>query len=110
MNNIIKISKKYKLKVIEDCAQSQGAKFNNKFVGTFGSLGCFSFYPTKILGGYGDGGFILTGVGFGEGDSYLVKTDGNGNIEWSHNYSFPFNTNNFNALLTLLIIFALRID
>ena len=60
MNNIIKISKKYKLKVIEDCAQSQGAKFNNKFVGTFGSLGCFSFYPTKILGGYGDGGFILT--------------------------------------------------
>ena len=44
-----------------------------------------------------DGGFILTGVGFGEGDSYLVKTDGNGNIEWSHNYSFPFNTNNFNG-------------
>ena len=60
MKNIIKISKKYKIKVIEDCAQSQGAKFNNKFVGTFGSLGCFSFYPTKILGGYGDGGFILT--------------------------------------------------
>jgi len=60
MKNIIKIAKKYKLTVIEDCAQSQGAKFNNKFVGTFGSLGCFSFYPTKILGGYGDGGFILT--------------------------------------------------
>ena len=60
MDKIIKISKKYKLSIIEDCAQSQGAKFNNKFVGTFGSLGCFSFYPTKILGGYGDGGFILT--------------------------------------------------
>ena len=60
MEKIIKISKKYKLSIIEDCAQSQGAKFNNKFVGTFGSLGCFSFYPTKILGGYGDGGFILT--------------------------------------------------
>jgi len=60
MDKIIKISNKYKLSIIEDCAQSQGAKFNNKFVGTIGSLGCFSFYPTKILGGYGDGGFILT--------------------------------------------------
>ena len=60
MEKINKIAKKYKLEVIEDCAQSQGAKLNNKFVGTFGSLGCFSFYPTKILGGYGDGGFILT--------------------------------------------------
>ena len=60
MDEIIKISKKYKLKVIEDCAQAQGAKYKNKFVGTFGSFGCFSFYPTKILGGYSDGGFILT--------------------------------------------------
>ena len=60
MEKIIKISNKYKLSIIEDCAQSQGAKFNNQFVGTFGSFGCFSFYPTKILGGYGDGGFILT--------------------------------------------------
>ena len=60
MEKIIKIAKKYKLKVIEDCAQAQGAKFKNKFVGTFGTFGCFSFYPTKILGGYGDGGFILT--------------------------------------------------
>ena len=60
MDEIIKISKKYKLKIIEDCAQAQGAKYKNKIVGTFGSFGCFSFYPTKILGGYSDGGFILT--------------------------------------------------
>jgi len=60
MDDIIKIAKKFKLKIIEDCAQAQGAKYKNKFVGNFGDLGCFSFYPTKILGAYGDGGFITT--------------------------------------------------
>ena len=60
MDTIVKISKKYKLKVVEDCAQSQGAKYKNRFCGNIGDLGCFSFYPTKILGAYGDGGFILT--------------------------------------------------
>ena len=60
MEKICKIAKKYKLKIIEDCAQAQGAKFKNKYVGSFGNVGCFSFYPTKILGAYGDGGFIST--------------------------------------------------
>ena len=60
MDKINKIAKKYNLKVIEDCAQAQGAKYKGKFVGTLGDVGCFSFYPTKILGAYGDGGFLLT--------------------------------------------------
>ena len=60
MDKILSIAKKKKITVIEDCAQSQGAKFKNKFSGTFGKFGCFSFYPTKILGAYGDGGFITT--------------------------------------------------
>ena len=60
MSKILKIAKKYKIKIIEDCAQAQGAKYNKKFVGTLGDFGCFSFYPTKILGAYGDGGFITT--------------------------------------------------
>ena len=60
MREIIKISKKYKLKIIEDCAQSTGSKLYNKKSGSFGDLGCFSFYPTKVLGAFGDGGFITT--------------------------------------------------
>ena len=60
MKEIRKIAKQYHVKIIEDCAQAQGAKFKNKYVGSFGDVGCFSFYPTKILGAYGDGGFIST--------------------------------------------------
>ena len=60
MDKINKIAKKNNLKVIEDCAQAQGATYKNKCVGTLGDAGCFSFYPTKILGAYGDGGFITT--------------------------------------------------
>ena len=60
MEKIIKIGKKYKIKIIEDCAQAQGATFKKKKVGTLGITGCYSFYPTKILGAYGDGGFVTT--------------------------------------------------
>ena len=60
MDEIMKIAKKHNIKIIEDCAQSQGAKYKKEFSGTIGDYGCFSFYPTKILGAYGDGGFILT--------------------------------------------------
>ena len=60
IDEICRIAKKFNIKVIEDCAQAQGAMFKNKYVGTFGDLSCFSFYPTKILGAYGDGGFVGT--------------------------------------------------
>lgn len=59
MDNILKIKKKYKIKIIEDCAQSFLAKFKGRNVGNFGDFSCYSFYPTKILGAYGDGGFII---------------------------------------------------
>lgn len=57
---IMQIAKKYHLKVIEDCAQAHGAEYRGKKVGVFGDFGCFSFYPTKNLGGFGDGGALVT--------------------------------------------------
>lgn len=60
MSKIMALAKKYKLEVIEDCAQAHGAQFKGKRVGSLGIAGCFSFYPTKNLGAYGDGGAIAT--------------------------------------------------
>ena len=58
MDAIMDIAKRHNLYVIEDCCQAIGAKYKGKMVGTFGDIGCFSFYPTKNLGGMGDGGLI----------------------------------------------------
>lgn len=60
MNPIMELAKKFNLRVIEDCAQAHGAEYHGKKVGTFGDVGCFSFYPTKNLGAFGDGGAIVT--------------------------------------------------
>ena len=49
MNQIMKIAKKYNLKVIEDCAEAHGARFDNKIVGSFGDIACFSFYSNKNM-------------------------------------------------------------
>ncbi len=60
MDPIMEIARKHNLKVIEDCAQAAGAEYKGKKVGSIGDAGAFSFFPTKNLGCYGDGGAITT--------------------------------------------------
>src|SRR5690606_34982760 len=59
MSPIMEIAKKHSLAVIEDCAESQGAVFKDRFVGTIGNVGCFSFFGNKIMT-TGEGGICLT--------------------------------------------------
>lgn len=60
MDKIMKLANKYKLTVIEDCAQSIGSKYLGQYSGSFGKIGCFSTHPLKNLNSFGDGGFITT--------------------------------------------------
>jgi dTDP-4-amino-4,6-dideoxygalactose transaminase len=60
MDPLMEIAKKHNLYVVEDCAQAFGASYKNKKVGSFGDFGCFSFFPSKNLGCYGDGGMVIT--------------------------------------------------
>lgn len=57
---IVAVCHKHKIPLIEDCAQAHGAIVNERKVGSFGTVGCFSFYPTKNLGALGDGGAVVT--------------------------------------------------
>ena len=60
MEPLLDVAARHNLAVVEDCAQATGTKLRKQHVGTFGQLGCFSFYPTKNLGSYGDAGAIIT--------------------------------------------------
>jgi len=60
MSKFMEISREYNIPVIEDCAQAIGSSLNGKKIGSIGRLSCFSFFPTKNLGAYGDGGFVAS--------------------------------------------------
>jgi dTDP-4-amino-4,6-dideoxygalactose transaminase len=76
MAPVVDLCKKYNLKLVEDCAQSHGAKFNGQMTGTFGDIGCFSFYPSKNLGAFGDAGAITTNDEKIAGDIKMLRNYG----------------------------------
>ncbi len=61
MGPLLEVARSRKIEVVEDCAQAAGAVYRGERVGSFGAVGAFSFYPTKVLGGFGDGGMAVTG-------------------------------------------------
>lgn len=76
MASIMELARKYQLYVIEDCSQAHGAMVDGKKVGTFGDIGCFSFYPTKPLGAFGDAGAIVTNSAELASKIYMLRNYG----------------------------------
>ena len=68
MDPILEIARRHNLKVVEDAAQAHGTEYRGKRIGTLGDAGCFSFFPSKNLGAYGDAGAIVTN------DEHLART------------------------------------
>ncbi len=60
LDPLLALARRKNLALIEDCAQAHGAEYHGKRAGSLGIVGCFSFYPTKNLGAYGDGGMVVT--------------------------------------------------
>lgn len=90
MPTIMNIAKKHNLKVIEDCAQSFGAKLGDTTTGSFAEAGCHSFFPSKNLGCFGDGGLITTN----DDDIYtqLIALRNHGSFERYHHHIIGFNS------------------
>ncbi|MEJ2695543.1 MAG: DegT/DnrJ/EryC1/StrS family aminotransferase [Candidatus Sulfobium sp.] len=76
MERIVDIADRHALNVIEDCAQSFGAELHGSKAGSFGDAGCFSFYPSKNLGAFGDGGMILLNDTTVAGDIRKLRNHG----------------------------------
>lgn len=82
MDEVAKFAKKYKLKIVEDACQAHGASFGGKKVGTLGDVGAFSFYPTKNLGAFGDGGMVVTNNKKLAQKIYLLRHGGQSKRFW----------------------------
>jgi len=107
MNTIMKIAKKFNLKVIEDAAQAFGSKINKKYAGTFGLTGAFSLHPMKNLNVPGDGGFLVTNNNKIYSNVLLLRDHGRvkkKNKEIRKSYGFNSRLDNLHAAIALIKI------
>jgi dTDP-3-amino-3,4,6-trideoxy-alpha-D-glucose transaminase len=105
MAPLVEVARAAGLAVIEDCAQAHGARYEGQRVGTFGDLGCFSFYPTKNLGGWGDGGAVIAGDPDVAGRVQLLRSHGEGP---RYHHSVVGTTARLDALQAALLRVKLR--
>lgn len=102
---VLEIAGRHKVRVIEDCAQAHGARYKGRRVGSFGDIGCFSFYPTKNLGAIGDGGMLITSDPELAERAYLLREYG-----WAERYvsSFPGLNSRLDELQAAILRVKLR--
>ncbi|MBQ6217594.1 MAG: DegT/DnrJ/EryC1/StrS family aminotransferase [Erysipelotrichaceae bacterium] len=84
MDKIMELAKKHSLKVVEDCAQAHGTMWKDKKVGSIGDIACWSFYPTKNLGGFGDGGAITTNIDDYAAQARVIRNYGSKRIHYEN--------------------------
>jgi dTDP-4-amino-4,6-dideoxygalactose transaminase len=108
MEKIQRIAKEYNLSVIEDCAQSFGAAIRGRKAGSFGDAGCFSFYPSKNLGAFGDGGMVVLGDDAIAAD--IRKLRNHGSVGAYRHESVGFNSRLDEIQAAVLLVKLSRID
>lgn len=105
MTDIIKISKKFKIPVVEDAAQAIGTKLNGKMVGTFGEVGCFSAHPLKNLNAVGDSGYLITNKKNVYEKAKLLRNHG---IKSRKNIKFFGYVSRMDSIQAAVLIFRLK--
>ena len=99
MDAISSIAERHKLLIVEDSCQALGAKFQNRFAGTFGVAGAFSFYPSKTLGCFGDGGAVVTDDDAVAAKIRLLRDHGRGDDGKIHCFGFNARLDNLQAAI-----------
>jgi len=99
MHKILKLSKKYNIPIIEDCAQSIMSRYKNKMSGSFGEIGCFSAHPLKNLNAVGDGGYLVTNNKFFYDKLKDLRTHGMSNRNVVKNFGYVSRMDNLQAAI-----------